>query len=71
MLTGAYTFSTSAAGIGVGTVTLTGPSAENYVIYVLGTTGCTGATPVCTIENFLMIDEDKTNQNPSIIFSQQ
>lgn len=70
-LTGAYTFSTSAAGIGVGTVTLTAPSAENYVIYVLGTTGCTGATPVCTIENFLMIDEDKTNQNPSIIFSQQ
>jgi hypothetical protein len=70
-LTGAYTFGANAEGIGVGTITLTAPSAENYVIYVLGTSGCSGTSPVCSIENFLMIDEDKTNPNASIIFAQQ
>jgi hypothetical protein len=70
-VTGTYTFGTNIKGIGVGTVTLTAPSAENYVIYVLGTSGCTNATPQCTIESFLMIDEDASNLNPSILFAQQ
>jgi hypothetical protein len=65
-LTGTYTLTFS----GAGTVLLTAPSAENYVIYVLGTSGCTGANPVCAIQNFLLMDEDKTNPNASIIFAQ-
>jgi hypothetical protein len=57
---------------GVGTVALTSPAAENYVIYVVDTTGaCSLQTPVCAIQDFLMIDEDKTNLNPSIIFAKQ
>jgi hypothetical protein len=65
---GAYTLSNS----GAGTISLTTPLAQNYVIYVLDTSGCTNASgPVCSIQDFLMIDEDKTNTNPSIIFAQQ
>jgi hypothetical protein len=70
-VTGTYTFATGPEGLGIGTVTLTAPSAENYVIYVLGTSGCTNATPFCAIENFLMLDEDTSNKNPSVIFAQQ
>jgi hypothetical protein len=47
----------------------------NYVAYVLGTVGCTGTpsnpNPACSIQSFLMMDEDKTNPNASIIFAQQ
>lgn len=70
-LTGSYTFGASAAGIGAGTITLTAPAAENYVIYVLGTSGCTATSPVCQITSFFMIDEDASNKNPSVIFAQQ
>jgi hypothetical protein len=56
---------------GTGTVVLTAPSAQNYVIYVLDTLGCTNQTPVCEIQDFLMLDVDKTNADPSIIFAQQ
>lgn len=70
-LTGSYTFGASAAGIGAGTITLTAPAAENYVIYVLGTSGCTATSPVCQITSFSMIDEDASNKNPSVIFAQQ
>ncbi len=61
-----------------GTIALTAPpppSPQNYVIYVVDTLGCTGTlqnpNPVCAVESFLMIDEDKTVTNPSIIFAQQ
>jgi hypothetical protein len=72
-VTGIYDLS-GAAGAGTGPITLTAPSAENYVIYVLDTTGCTGNSPVCAIEDFLMMDETTTpnpNKNASIIFSKE
>lgn len=57
---------------GNGTLALTAPSAQNYVIYVLDTLGaCTISSPVCAVQHFLMMDVDKTNPNPSIIFAQQ
>jgi hypothetical protein len=66
---GAYKLSTAS---GAGTISLTAPSAQNYVIYVVDTSGCTNTSgPVCAVQDFLMIDEDKTNTNPSIIFAQQ
>jgi hypothetical protein len=67
-LAGAYTLMTS----GNGTIALTTPSAGNYVIYIVDTTGgCSLQNPVCVIQDFLMIDEDNTNPNPSIIFAKQ
>jgi hypothetical protein len=67
-LAGAYTIQAT----GNGTIVLTAPSAQNYVIYVLETSGCSSTqNPVCAIQDFLMMDEDKTNPNPSIIFVQQ
>ena len=67
-LAGAYTIQDT----GNGTIVLTAPSAQNYVIYVLETSGCSSnQNPVCAIQDFLMMDEDKTNPNPSIIFVQQ
>ena len=67
-LAGGYTIQDS----GNGTIVLTAPSAQNYVIYVLDTSGCSSnQDPVCAIQDFLMMDEDKTNPNPSIIFAQQ
>jgi hypothetical protein len=66
-LAGAYTLMTT----GNGTIALTAPS-QSYVIYVVDTTGaCSLQNPVCAIQDFLMIDEDKTNPNPSIIFAKQ
>ena len=67
---GSYTLSF----VGTATLTLTAPpppSPENYVIYVLDTSGCAGQGLLCTIKDFLMMDEDKTNTNASIIFAQQ
>jgi hypothetical protein len=58
---------------GVGPIALTAPAA-NYVIYVVDTSGaCSLQNPVCAIQDFLMIDEDKTNPNPnpSLIFARQ
>ncbi len=67
-LAGAYTIQ----GAGNGTIVLTAPSAQNYAIYVLDTSGCTSTqNPVCTIQDFLMMDEDTANPNASIIFAQQ
>jgi hypothetical protein len=65
-LTGTYTLASS----GTGAIALTVPSA-NYVIYVLDTSGCVAPNPVCAIQDFLMMDVDKTNPNASIIFAQQ
>jgi len=57
---------------GTGTIALTAPSAENYVIYTVDTTGaCSLKNPVCSIQDFLMIDETTSNKNPSIIFVKQ
>jgi len=68
---GTYTVSLS----GTGTIALTAPPlpvAANYVIYVLGTSGCSSAqSPVCAIQSFFMMDEDTTNPDASIIFAQQ
>jgi hypothetical protein len=66
-LTGTYTLAPQFTG----TIVLTAPSAQNYVIYVVDTIGCTGQSPVCSIADFLMMDVDKTNPNPSIIFARQ
>ena len=67
-LAGTYTIQDS----GNGTIVLTAPSAQNYAIYVLDTSGCTSSeNPVCGIQNFLMIDEDTANPNASVIFAQQ
>jgi hypothetical protein len=67
-LAGAYTIQDS----GNGTIVLTAPSAQNYAIYVLDTSGCTSTeNPVCAIQDFLMIDEDTANPNASVIFAQQ
>jgi hypothetical protein len=54
-LTGAYTLN----GPGNGTITLTAPAAQSYVIYAID------------VSHFLMMDVDKANPNPSIIFAQQ
>lgn len=72
-VTGTYDFTTGSAGAGVGTLTLTAPSAQKYVVYVLDTSGCTLSSPVCIIQDFLMMDETTStpNKNPSIIFAQQ
>ena len=56
---------------GNGTIALTAPSAQNYVIYAVDTSGCTNSSPVCAVLDFLMMDVDKTNPNASIIFAQQ
>jgi len=68
---GAYTLSNS----GAGTISLTTPSAQNYVIYVIDTSGCTNQSgPVCAIQDFMMMDETTTpnpDKNASIIFAQQ
>lgn len=56
---------------GNGTIVLTAPSAQNYVIYAVDTSGCTNSSPVCAVLDFLMMDVDKTNPNASIIFAQQ
>jgi hypothetical protein len=46
-------------GSGYGTITLTAPSAESYVIYAID------------ITHLLVMDVDKTNANASIIFAEQ
>jgi hypothetical protein len=56
---------------GNGTIALTAPSTQNYVIYAVDTSGCNSTSPVCATQDFLMMDVDKTNPNASIIFAQQ
>jgi hypothetical protein len=70
-VTGTYTFINSTAGAGVGTIALTAPAAQNYVLYILDTTGCVGTNPVCAVNDFFMMDVDKTNTDASIIFAQE
>ena len=72
-VTGTYDLAVSGFQNGTGKITLTAPSAQNYVIYVLDSSGpCNPQTsPVCAIQSFLMMDVDKTNPNASIIFAQQ
>jgi hypothetical protein len=67
-VTGTYNLSNA---FGTGMITLTAPAAQNYVIYVVDTSGCNGSSPVCAIEDFLMMDVDHSNPNASIIFAQQ
>jgi hypothetical protein len=69
-LVGLYNLSN--IGDGTGTITLTAPSAQSYVIYAVDSTGCNIAQSfVCTIQDFLMMDVDTANTNASIIFAQQ
>jgi len=67
--------------VGNGTIALTAPSTQSYVIYALDTSGaCTPTSPVCAIQDFLMM-ETCTPQPPattcsgppnaSIIFAKQ
>jgi hypothetical protein len=69
-VTGTYTIT----DVGTGTMTLTAPAALTYAIYAVDTTGCTAQNPVCTIQDFFMMDETTTpnpSQNASIIFAKQ
>jgi hypothetical protein len=69
-VTGAYTLTTT----GTGTIVLTAPGAQNYVIYVVDSSGCGKSSLVCTIEDFYMIDTTtgtNVNKNPTTIFAQQ
>jgi hypothetical protein len=72
-VTGTYDLGVAGFQNGTGKITLTTPSAQNYVIYVLDSSGpCNPLkSPVCAIQSFLMMDVDKTNPNASIIFAQQ
>jgi hypothetical protein len=70
-MTGTLDLNSASGNVGVFRIALTAPSAQNYVIYVLDTSGCTGQTPVCAIQDFLMMDVDNTNPNASIIFAQE
>jgi hypothetical protein len=77
-VTGTYALSASSGDLGVGTIALTAPSAQNYVIYVLDSLGCSSSlqnpNPACEVQDFLMMDETTTpnpNKNASIIFAQQ
>jgi hypothetical protein len=71
-VTGTYDLGVAGFQNGTGKITLTAP-AQNYVIYVLDSSGpCNPLkSPVCAIQSFLMMDVDKTNPNASIIFAQQ
>lgn len=54
-MTGTYTISTS----GTGSIALTAPSTETYVIYAVNTIGCKStaknANPVCAVQSFYMM----------------
>jgi len=66
-VTGLYTLSFS----GNGTIQLSAPSAQNFVIYVQDTVSCSGQGLTCSIQDFYMMDTDSSNPNASIIFAQQ
>ena len=73
-VTGTLDLNSPFGSVGAFTIALTAPpppAPQNYVIYVLDTSGCTGQSLVCAIQDFLMIDVDKTNPNPSVIFAQE
>jgi len=70
-MTGTLDLNSPSGNVGVFRIALTAPSAQHYVIYVLDTSGCTGQTPVCAVQDFLMMDVDNTNPNASIIFAQE
>ena len=70
-MTGTLDLNSPSGNVGVFRIALTAPSAQNYVIYVLDTSGCTGQTPVCAVQDFLMMDVDNTNPIASIIFAQE
>lgn len=57
---------------GTGTIVPVSPATTpNYVIYVLDTNGCAGQSLICSIQDFFMMDVDKTNPDASIAFAQQ
>ena len=74
-VTGTLDLNSPNGNAGAFAVALTAPSAQNYVIYVVDTSGpCNFQQgPVCAIQSFLVMNVDKTNPNPnaSIIFAQE
>jgi hypothetical protein len=70
-VTGTLDLNSPRGNVGAFNIALTAPSAQNYVIYVVDTSGCTGQSPVCAVQDFLMMDVDKTNPNASVIFAQE
>jgi hypothetical protein len=72
-VTGTLDLNSPNGNVGAFAIALTAPSAQNYVIYVLDTSGVCNSlqSPVCAIQSFLTIDVDKTNPNPSVIFAQE
>jgi len=68
-LKGSYTLNNNASGGGTGTITLTTPAAQTYVIYVIDATGIPTSTNA-VIDDFMMIGT--TSGTPSSIsFAQQ
>jgi hypothetical protein len=72
-VTGTLDLNSPNGNVGAFAIALTAPSAQNYVIYVLDTSGPCNIQqgPVCAIQDFLMLDVDKTNPNASIVFAQE
>lgn len=71
-LAGAFNLEVASRENGTGTIALTAPATQNYVIYVVDSAGaCSDSSPVCAIQDFFMIDLDTSNPNPSIIFAKQ
>ncbi len=66
-LTGSYVLNNNSAGGGTGTITLTAPAGQTYVIYAINAT----AIPMsanAVIDDFMMMETDKAS---AIIFAQQ
>jgi len=72
-VTGTLDLNSANGSLGAFSITLTAPSAQNYVMYVLDTAGPCNLQqgPVCAMQSFLMMDVDKTNPNASILFAQE
>ena len=76
-VTGTYTLTDAGGGtqstspLSISAIKLTAPATQTYAIYVIDTTGCTGQEISCELLDFLGIDIDASNTNPSIIFAHQ
>jgi hypothetical protein len=65
------TYTMNSAGNGV-IAPIMGATTPNYAIYAIDTVGCTKQSgTLCVIQDFMMIDEDTSNTNASVIFVKQ
>jgi hypothetical protein len=59
---------------GTGTIVLNSTPSDTFALYPLDSNGCAGiksGNPACAIQDFFIIDEAKTDTNPSVIFAHQ